>query len=47
MKTVILEVASSDDVKRRTLEALKGKKLGARISFATPELLWRILTAKR
>ena len=39
MKTVTLEVSSADDVKRRTLEAFKGKKQRARISFATPELL--------
>ena len=47
MKTVTLEVASRDDVTRRTLEAFKGKRQRARISFATPELLWKVLTAKR
>ncbi len=47
MKTVTLEVASREDVTRRTLEAFKGKKQRARISFATPELLWKVLTAKR
>ena len=47
MKTVTLEVSSGEDVKRRVLEAFKGKKQRARISFATPELLWRVLTAKR
>lgn len=47
MKIVTLEVASSVDVKRRALDAFKGKKQRARISFATPELLWRVLTAKR
>ena len=47
MKTVTLEVASLDDVKRRTREAFKGKRQSARISFATPELLWKVLTAKR
>ena len=34
-------------MKTVTLEAFKGKKHRARISFATPELLWRVLTAKR
>jgi predicted transcriptional regulator len=34
-------------VRRRTLEAFHGKKQGTRISFATPELLWKVLTAKR
>jgi predicted transcriptional regulator len=47
MKTVTLEVASRKEVTRRTLEAFKGKKQRARISFATPELLWKVLTAKR
>ena len=42
-----MKVVSAADVKRRTLEAFKGKRQGARISFATPELLWRVLTAKR
>lgn len=47
MKTVTLEVASADDVKRRALAAFKGRRQPARISFATPELLWKVLTAKR
>lgn len=47
MKTVTLEVASREDVMRRALEAFRGKKQRARISFATPELLWKVLTAKR
>lgn len=47
MKTVTLEVASVQAVKRRALRAFKGSKQGARISFATPELLWKVLTAKR
>lgn len=47
MKTVTLEIASADDVKRRTFAALKGKAQSPRISFATPELLWKVLTAKR
>jgi predicted transcriptional regulator len=47
MKTVTLEVATLKDVKRRVQDAFKGRKQGARISFATPELLFRVLTAKR
>jgi predicted transcriptional regulator len=47
MKTVTLQVAKLVDVKRRAHDAFKGKKQGARISFATPELLFRLLTAKR
>jgi hypothetical protein len=47
MKTVTLEVASKRDVTRRALEAFGGKRQRARISFATPELLWKVLTVKR
>jgi predicted transcriptional regulator len=47
MKTVTLEVASRKDIIRRALTAFKGSKQQARISFATPELLWKVLTAKR
>src|SRR5438046_9531888 len=32
---------------RRALEAFKGRKQDARISFASPELLFRVLTLKR
>jgi predicted transcriptional regulator len=47
MKTVTLQIASLQEVKRRARDAFKGKKQGARISFATPEVLFRLMTAKR
>jgi len=47
MKTVTLEVASREAVTRRAQTAFGGRKQGAYLSFATPELLWRVLTAKR
>ncbi len=47
MKIVTLDVASPADVKRRALDAFKGRKQRSRISFATPELVWKVLTAKR
>jgi predicted transcriptional regulator len=47
MKTVTLEVATLKDVKHRARDAFKGRKQGARISFATPELLFQLMTAKR
>ncbi|MGO9846568.1 MAG: transcriptional regulator [Methylocella sp.] len=47
MKTITLQVAQLEEVKRRARDAFGGKKQGARISFATPELLFRVLTAKR
>lgn len=49
MKTVILEVRSPEDALkdfRRAWESGKAEK-AARISFATPDLLWKVLTAKR
>lgn len=49
MKTVILEVASLDNslaAFSRAWKTGKGEQ-AARISFATPELLWQVLTAKR
>jgi len=49
MNTVVLEVRSLED---SLADAARAMKTGcaeheARISFATPELLWRVLTAKR
>ena len=47
MKTVTLEVATLQEVKHRAQAAFTGRKQGARISFATPELLFQVMTAKR
>ena len=49
MKTVILEVRSPKDAMAGFALAWKSNKQqkSARISFASPELLWRVLTAKR
>src|SRR6266498_1447452 len=47
MKVVTVDVSSTEEVKRRALEAFSGKKQRPRISFATPELLWKVLTPKR
>ena len=47
MKTVTFEVSSFADVERRARAAFKGKKQGARVSFATPQLMFRVMTAKR
>ena len=47
MNIVTLSIASRDDVNRRALAAFEGQGQGAHISFASVDLLWRILTAKR
>lgn len=49
MKTVILGVRGLDDSLesfRKTWKSGKAER-AARINFATPELLWQVLTAKR
>jgi predicted transcriptional regulator len=49
MSTVILEVQRPEDVFSefvRTWKTSEGDE-GVRIAFATPELLWKVLTAKR
>jgi len=49
MKTVTLDVRKPADAAADFLHCWKSGKpqKSARISFATPELLWRVLTAKR
>lgn len=49
MKTVILDVRAPEEAARDFVTAWKTGKArkSARISFATPELLWKVLTAKR
>ena len=49
MKTVILDVRTPEDSMATFVRAWKTSKpeKSARISFATPELLWQVLTAKR
>lgn len=49
MKTVTLEVRSPDEAFDDFTNAWKTEKAqrSARIGFATPELLWKVLTAKR
>ena len=49
MKTVVLDVRSPSDAMADFSQAWKHRKAqrSARISFATPELLWQVLTAKR
>lgn len=49
MKTVTLEVRSPDDAFAEFTQAWKSgrSQRSAHIAFATPELLWKVLTAKR
>jgi len=47
MKTVTLSVANRQAVKQRAIDAFSGKRRGAHISFASADLLWKVLTAKR
>ncbi len=47
MNTVTLCVADRNAINERALKAFAGESMGARITFESPELLWRVLTAKR
>lgn len=49
MKTVVLEVRSPEKTMANFVQSWKTGKpeRSARISFATPELLWQVLSAKR
>jgi predicted transcriptional regulator len=49
MKTVTLDVRSPEQAAQDFVNAWRSGKAqkSARISFATPELLWRVLTARR
>ncbi|MGH6970169.1 MAG: transcriptional regulator [Caulobacteraceae bacterium] len=47
MNIVTLSLASAEDVRRRARAAFEGEAQRAHISFASAELLWRVLTPKR
>lgn len=49
MKTVVLDVRPPNEAMADFVRVLKTEKRekAARITFATPELLWKVLTAKR
>ncbi|HEY6846950.1 MAG TPA: hypothetical protein VI320_12110 [Terracidiphilus sp.] len=47
MRTVTLGVSSIDDAQKQLAAAFRGEYVGEFISFATVELLWKVLTAKR
>ena len=48
MKTVMLGVASREEISRRFVRAMEtGEPEGAFITFESPALLWKMLTPKR
>ncbi len=47
MTTVTLAVASREEIGRRVEAAFGGEAQDVRLSFASVELLWRVLTARR
>lgn len=47
MRTVTLGVSSIEETQRQAAAAFRGEKVGEFISFATVELLWKVLTVKR
>jgi predicted transcriptional regulator len=47
MRIVTLEVASRDIINQRFLRAFDGEPQGSFISFASPELLFKVISGKR
>lgn len=47
MTTVTIGLSSVEDAKRRMLSAFQGEQQGAFISFASAELLWKVIMPKR
>ncbi len=47
LRTVTLSLASREEVTCRALAAFGGTKQGDRITFASAEMLWKVLTRKR
>jgi predicted transcriptional regulator len=47
MNRVRIGISSLDETKARMRRAFQGDDLGAFISFATVELLWKVITPKR
>jgi predicted transcriptional regulator len=47
MGAVTIGIAAVEDTKARMLRAFEGRAQGAFISFATVELLWKVITPKR
>jgi predicted transcriptional regulator len=47
VNTVTLCIESRDETSARALRAFGSKAQGAYISFESPELVWKVLTAKR
>ena len=47
MKTVTLEIASREATNRRFVDAFAGKAQGDVISFASPEVLFKVIAGKR
>lgn len=45
--TVTLGVSSIEETKKQLATAFRGEPVGEFISFASVELLWKVLTAKR
>jgi predicted transcriptional regulator len=47
MTTLTLSLASREETNRRVLDAMEGTTQGAHVSFASVELLWKVMTPKR
>lgn len=47
LNTITIGLSSEEETKARLLKAFQGRPQGAFISFASAELLWKVITPKR
>lgn len=47
MNAVTIGIMPMGETKKRVLRAFRGKAQGAFIGFASPEVLWKVITPKR
>jgi predicted transcriptional regulator len=47
MTTVTIGISSVEETKTRIRRAFRGEEQGAFVSFATAEILWKVITPKR
>jgi predicted transcriptional regulator len=47
MSMLTISLATREEASRRVLEAFAGRPQGAHLSFASPEVLWKVLSFER
>ena len=47
MSTLTITLSTREEVSRRATEAFAGRPQGVHLSFATPDVIWRVLSFER